>query len=113
MPIDFTLSDEQRELQRSARRFARTVLAEVGPATRGLPTPMERFCATRPMYEQLVREGFLRRIVPAPFGGEGSGLVDMAVVAEEFYAVDVNVTLTMFSTRRTGFGSIVLGTFWS
>jgi nitroalkane oxidase len=98
MSIDFSLTGEQRELQRSARRFARGVLAEVGPATRGLQTPMERFTATRPMYEQLVREGFLRRIVPGPFGGEGSGLVDMAVVAEEFYAVDVNVTLTMFST---------------
>jgi len=98
MAIDFTLTAQQRELQLSARRFAQRVLTEVGPATRGLRTPLERFAATRPMYEQLVNEGFLRRIIPAPFGGAGTGLVDMAVVAEEFYAVDVNVSLTMFST---------------
>jgi alkylation response protein AidB-like acyl-CoA dehydrogenase len=98
MPMDFTLTAEQRELQLSARRFARRVLAEVGPATRGLPTPLDRFAATRPMYEELVKAGFLRRIVPVPFGGEGAGLLEMAVVAEEFYAVDVNVTLTMFGT---------------
>jgi len=94
----FHPDSEQRELQLSARRFARRVLAEVAPATRGLPTPLERFAATRPMYEELVKAGFLRRIVPVPFGGEGTGLLDMAVVAEEFYAVDVNVTLTMFAT---------------
>ena len=52
MPIDFTLTREQRELQLAARRFARDVLAEVGPATRALRTPIERFAATRPMYEQ-------------------------------------------------------------
>jgi len=98
MAIDFTLTAQQRELQLSARRFAQRVLTEVGPATRGLRTPLERFAATRPMYEQLVSEGFLRRIIPAPFGGAGTGLLDMAVVAEEFYAVDVNVSLTMFST---------------
>jgi butyryl-CoA dehydrogenase len=98
MPIDFTLTPEQRQLQLSARGFARQVLAQVGPATRGLATPMERFLATRPMYEQLVKAGFLRRIIPAPFGGEGTGLLDMAVLAEEFYAVDTNVSLTMFAT---------------
>ena len=98
MPIDFTLTPDQRALQLSARGFAREVLAEVGPATRGLATPMERFLATRPMYEQLIRAGFMRRIIPAPFGGEGTGLLDMAVLAEEFYAVDANVSLTMFAT---------------
>jgi len=98
MALDFTLTPEQRELQLSARRFARQVLSEVGPATRGLATPMERFAATRPMYEQLVKAGFMRRIIPAPFGGEGTGLLDMAVLAEEFYAVDANVSLTMFET---------------
>src|SRR5205823_3067991 len=61
MPIDFTLTPEQRELQLSGRGFARRVLAEVGPATRGLATPMERFVATKPMYEKLIKAGFMRR----------------------------------------------------
>ena len=98
MPIDFTLTPAQRELQLSARRFARSVLTEVAPATRHLPTPLARFVATRPFYAQLVKAGFLRRIIPMPFGGEGTGMLDMAVVAEEFYRVDPNVSLTMFAT---------------
>ena len=96
MPIDFTLTPEQRELQQSARQFARNVLAGVAEATRHLPTPAERFAATRPFYEQVIRGGFLRRLIPVPCGGEGTGMLDMAVVAEEFQSVDVNVSLTMF-----------------
>ena len=98
MPIDFALTAEQRELQLTSRRFARTVLCEVGPATRHLTSPFERFVATRPIYEQVVKAGYLRRIIPMPFGGGGTGMLDMAVLAEEFYSVDANVPLTMFAT---------------
>jgi nitroalkane oxidase len=96
MPIDFTLTPAQRELQLSARKFARSVLADVAPATRNLADAAGRFTATRPFYEQVVTAGFLRRLIPLPLGGEGTGVVDMAVVAEEFQSVDVNVSLTMF-----------------
>lgn len=98
MPIDFTLTPAQRDLQQSARTFARTVLSGVTDATRHLPTPAERFAATRPFYEQVIKASFLRRLIPVPLGGEGTGMLDMAVVAEEFQAVDVNVSLTMFGT---------------
>ena len=98
MPIDFTLTKEQRELQMSARSFARTVLSGVADATRHLATPAERFAATRPFYEQVVKAGFLRRMIPAPLGGEGTGVFDMAIVAEEFQSVDVNVSLTLFGS---------------
>jgi nitroalkane oxidase len=98
MPIDFTLTMEQKRLQADARAFARDVLTKVGPATRGLPKPLARFAATRPFYEQAVAAGFLRRLIPAPLGGEGTGCLDMAVLAEELYAVDANVSLTLFGT---------------
>ncbi len=97
MAFDFTLTPAQRRLQRDARDFAREVLTQVRPATRLLPTPEARFLATRPMVEAAVAAGWLRRLIPAPFGGEGAGLVDMAIVAEEFFAVDVNVPLTLFA----------------
>ena len=35
MPIDFTLTMEQKRLQADARAFAGDVLTKVGPATRG------------------------------------------------------------------------------
>lgn len=98
MSIDFTPTNAQRDLQLEARRFAQTTLSQVFDLTRNLPTPQERFLATRPIYEQVVRAGFLRRIIPAPFGGEGTGNLDIAILAEEFHAVDVNVSLTLLAT---------------
>src|SRR5260221_8124550 len=62
MPIDFTLTMEQKRLQADARAFARDVLNKVGPATRGLPTPLARFAATRPFYDQTPAAGVLRRL---------------------------------------------------
>jgi len=109
MAIDFTLTPDQQRLRADARAFARDVLTRVGPATRELPTPMERFTATRPFYEQAVEAGFLRRLIPVPLGGEGTGVVDMAVVAEEFHAVDVNVSLTLLGTMLGLFPLLLAG----
>lgn len=97
MAIDFSLTSAQRDLQLHARKISREVLSQVQGAIQHLATPGERFRATRPMYEQLIREGFLRRLIPVPYGGEAAGLIDMAIVAEEFYAVDCNVSLTLFA----------------
>src|ERR1700732_5575926 len=98
MPIDFTLNDNQQRLRREARQFAKDVLSGVAVATRDLPSPIERFVATRPFYERLVAEGFLRKCIPVSVGGDCAGLVDLAILAEEFYTVDANVSLTMLST---------------
>jgi nitroalkane oxidase len=97
MAIDFTLTPQQRELQIEARRFAEDVLAGARDAE-SLPTPEERFLATKPAYEAMVAAGFLRRCIPVPAGGENAGLLDMAIMAEEFYSVNASVTLTMLGT---------------
>jgi alkylation response protein AidB-like acyl-CoA dehydrogenase len=97
MAIDFTLTPGQRELQLESRRFARDVLAGAREAE-SLPTPEQRFLATRPVYEAMVAAGFLRKCIPAPAGGENQGLIDMAIMAEEFYSVNASVTLTMLGT---------------
>ena len=92
------------------RTFARDVLSKVAAATQDLPTPLARFAATQPFYQQAVAAGFLRRLIPAPLGGQGTGVVDMAVLAEEFYAVDVNVSLTLFGTMLGLFPVLLGGT---
>src|ERR1700730_1416553 len=53
MPIDFSLNDNQRGLRREARQFAKDVLSGVAVATRDLPSPIERFVATRPFFERV------------------------------------------------------------
>jgi nitroalkane oxidase len=108
MPIDFTLNDNQQRLRREARQFAKDILSGVAVATRDLPSPIERFVATRPFYERLVAEGFLRKCVPVSVGGDCAGLVDLAILAEEFYTVDPNVSLTMLSTML-GLTPLVVG----
>ena len=108
MPIDFTLNDNQQRLRREARQFAKDVLSGVAVATRDLPSPIERFVATRPFYERLVTESFLRKCIPVSVGGDCAGLVDLAILAEEFYTVDPNVSLTMISTML-GLTPLVVG----
>ena len=98
MAIDFTLTPEQRTLQLAVREVAQKVLGDVDQQIRHLPTPDARFAATRPAYEQLVQEGLLQQLVPAPAGGKGGGMVEMAVVAEELHAVDPSVSLTLFAS---------------
>lgn len=97
MAIDFTLTTKQRDLQRTSRKFAKEVLSEARRFEL-LPTPEERFLATRPTYEAMVAAGYLRSCIPAPAGGDNAGLIDMAILAEEFYSVNASVTLTMLGT---------------
>lgn len=87
----------QRELRKSSRNFAQTVLKNVKPATSSLTSPFERFLATRPMYEEAIRQGFMRKLIPAQLGGEGGKMTDMGIMAEEFYAVDASMALTVFA----------------
>lgn len=109
MSIDFTLTPEQRRLQQDARSFANDVLRGVGPATRHLPTPVQRFAATKPFYEKVVAAGFMHRLIPAPLGGEGTGVLDMAILAEEFHAVDANVSLTLLGSMLGLFPLLLAG----
>jgi butyryl-CoA dehydrogenase len=97
MAIDFTLTAQQQELQRASRKFAKEVLGEARRAEL-LATPEERFRATRPIYEAMVAAGYLRKCIPAPAGGDNAGLMDLAILSEEFYSVNASVTLTMLGT---------------
>src|SRR5258708_15527675 len=95
--IDFRLTAHQRELQLQSRRFAREVLAPASKAE-ALPTAEERFAATKPVYEAMIAAGFLRKCIPLSAGGENAGLTDTAIMAEELYAVNASVTLTLIGT---------------
>jgi len=97
MTIDFRLTSRQRALQLECREFPADVLANAR-AAEALPTPEERFCATKPVYEAMVAAGFLRKCIPASAGGDNAGLIDMAIMVEELYSVNASVTLTMLGT---------------
>jgi butyryl-CoA dehydrogenase len=95
--IDFRLTASQRELQLRSRKFAKEVLSHAIEAET-LPTPEERFAATKPAYEAMIAAGFLRKCIPPSAGGESAGLTDTAIMVEELYAVNASVTLTLIGT---------------
>src|SRR6516165_8110275 len=97
MAIDFRLTSRQHALQLDSRMFAADVIASARAAEL-LPTPEERFRATKSVYEAMVAAGFLRKCIPVSAGGDNAGLIDMAIIAEEFYSVNASVTLTMLGT---------------
>lgn len=97
MAIDFRLTERQRGLQLQSRMFAEEVLRPAIEAET-LPTPEDRFAATKPAYEAMIAAGFLRKCIPASVGGENAGLIDTAIMVEELYAVNASVTLTLIGT---------------
>ena len=89
--MDFTLSEEQRALQESARRFAR---AELGPLAHEVETtahPVPRDWMKR--YAEL---GFLGVNTREEHGGLGLPLLDALLVMEEFAKVSVGVAFPVF-----------------
>jgi nitroalkane oxidase len=95
--IDFRLTASQRELQLRSRKFAKEVLAPAVEAET-LPTPEQRFAATKPAYEAMIAAGLLRKCIPLVAGGESASLTDTAIMVEELYAVNASVTLTLIGT---------------
>lgn len=77
MPIDFSLTDEQKELQKLARRFAKEQIAPVAAeydAKEEVPWPV---------IEKLYGVGLLNAIIPEEYGGLGLGMLDEVIIGEE------------------------------
>jgi alkylation response protein AidB-like acyl-CoA dehydrogenase len=98
MAVDFSLTDEQRQARANTREFAIKHLSGVARLIESLPTPEERLFATKPVYEELVKAGFLRGMIPVDDGGTMSSLLDIVVTGEEFSTGDVSITCSLFST---------------
>lgn len=69
MPIDFTLTDEQKELQKLARRFAREQIAPIA-AEYDLKEEVPWH-----IVEKLHGLGLLNAIIPEEYGGLGLGML--------------------------------------
>src|SRR6266446_7423915 len=98
MPIDFTLSPEQRALQDGARTFAEGVLAPIAAQIDAIADPAEAFYSTRAAFREMARAGFTKSFIPVADGGLGFGLVDFAIAAEELARVDINVPTTLLGS---------------
>jgi glutaryl-CoA dehydrogenase (non-decarboxylating) len=98
--IDFTLTDEQRETQRTARAFA---TREILPRIRELD---ESATYDRRLYERMGAEGFLGLPIPERYGGAGMDYIAFALLCEEMERADTAFRVIL--SVHTGLNSLTL-----
>lgn len=77
MAIDFSLTEEQKQLQMLARRFAREQIAPVATQYD------EREEVPWTLVEKLFEVGLLSPIIPEAYGGLGLGMLEEVLIGEE------------------------------
>lgn len=95
MAIDFTLSEQQHQLQLNARQFAQRVLAPVVREADAEPDPLKGFQLTKPAYVEAYKQGIAFGMLPSQYGGGGLSNVDVILAAEEICAVDPGFACTI------------------
>jgi alkylation response protein AidB-like acyl-CoA dehydrogenase len=84
MTISFQLSPQQEQLKFVARQFAEEYLRPLAADVRREPDPLRRALLARPVFEKAVAAGFLKGLIPAPFGGAAAGGVEAGILIEEW-----------------------------
>ena len=89
--MDFTLTDDQRELQEIARKFARAELPDLARdmEEKDYPVPPE-------MLRTYGEMGFLGVNLPTEYGGLGLGHLEALLVLEEFAKISNAVAFPVF-----------------
>ena len=98
--IDLSLTDAQREVQRTARAFAER---EILPRIRELD---ERAEYDRSLYERMGAEGFLGLPIPERYGGAGMDYIAFALLCEEMERADTAFRVIL--SVHTGLNSLTL-----
>jgi alkylation response protein AidB-like acyl-CoA dehydrogenase len=99
IPMDFSLTEEQRQIRKTAREFAEKEFPSVAREA----DIAERF--PRELHQKLAKLGFLGVQIPSKYGGAGLGMVESALVMEEFARVDGGLAVAVWSAD---FGSEAL-----
>lgn len=95
--IGFTLSDEQRALQATARGFAKRSISPLVDRTQREGPPADVWGAVSPVIAEGVALGFTHMLVPETHGGLGLNCIDAVLVLEEIGAADVGIASDYFA----------------
>ena len=98
--IDFSLTDAQREVQRTARAFAER---EILPRIHELD---ETSTYDRALYEKMGSEGLLGLPIPERYGGAGMDYIAFALLCEEMERADTAFRVIL--SVHTGLNSLTL-----
>jgi butyryl-CoA dehydrogenase len=91
--VDFRLTDEQRELQATARRYARERLAPLAAEIERSGEP-----PSRELVSEYAQMGFLGINVDARYGGLGLGNLEALLVIEELGRISSAVAFPVFES---------------
>src|SRR5690606_5453782 len=91
--MDFSLSEDQRRIRETARRFARETLLDLARTLeeRDEPVPPGQL-------KRYAEMGFLGINVPTAYGGQGLGNLEALLVLEEFAQVSPAVAFPVFES---------------
>ena len=78
--IDFSLTSEQKALQKAAREFSQEILKPLVRAADAEPDPQKGFQMIKPAYEKAYEMGFATGFLPKKYGGGGLSNVDVLIV---------------------------------
>ena len=88
MAIDFTLTAEQKALQKTAREFSQEVLKPVVAEADALADTQQAFVMMKDAYKEAYKLGFAMGFLPSEYGGGDVSNLDLQIAAEEICAVD-------------------------
>lgn len=91
--MDFQLSDEQRELRESVRRYAKERLVDVAEEIERSGQP-----PTRELVREFADMGYLGVNIPEELGGQGLGNLEALIVIEELGRVSSAVGFPVFES---------------
>jgi len=87
--IGFELSDEQKQLQEIARRFAEKEIAPVSAQVDRISDPREAF--PKDVIRKGFELGFHSLLIPEQYGGTGASAMEYAILLEELAAGDIGM----------------------
>jgi alkylation response protein AidB-like acyl-CoA dehydrogenase len=88
--MDFELTDEQKDVQRAAKEFAQ------GEFDRELALELERDHAfPKSIWKKACQLGFIGLHFPEAYGGQGLGILENALVVEEFCRQDSGIGIAL------------------
>jgi len=102
--MDFSLSKEQKYIQKAAKEFAQGEFASVG----------RELDLTETYPEDIVKKAreldLIGLFIPEKFGGPGLGFLEQAIVLEEFWKIDPGISQQLCSLTFGAEEFILFGT---
>lgn len=104
--ISFALTDEQKQMQTMAKKFAENEIRPVAPVID--KDPNHPF--PRQLMNKMAENGFFDMFIPEQYGGIGSDFLTMAIVSEELGVGDAGVTVSWLESIPVALPILEFGT---